>query len=432
MTVNPCRLCAPLGAVLAFKGFAGMMPILHGSQGCATYIRRYLISHFREPVDVASSSFTEETAIFGGQAQLTTALRNVAERYRPLAVGIASTCLSETIGDDVGLFIRELETEGIPLVSVSTPSYSGCHADGFKETVAQVLRRFLATGISGSKATESDPLLLLPGMVSPADLRHLKELVSAFGLRPITAPDYSDTLDGGSWEVYHPLAPGGTATGDLEVLTHGTPWLGMSGAAIPNQASCAAEERLGRSGFTRSYPMGIEATDALIESLKLIADRPVPAWIEAERSRLLDSYADFHKYLAGVRAAVVADADLADGTVRLLEELGVSIAFAATPDVSTPLEDREFPAVGGIDYDEVDGLIDQYQPDLIIGSSKLYPSVRGRELPLIRIGFPVHDRVGGPRLLHLGYRGSQQLLDRIVNAILKQRQAQSKIGYAYQ
>ena len=56
-TRNPCKLCSPLGASLVFKGIRGAVPILHGSQGCATYIRGYFISHFREPVDIASSNF---------------------------------------------------------------------------------------------------------------------------------------------------------------------------------------------------------------------------------------------------------------------------------------------------------------------------------------------------------------------------------------
>ena len=59
------------------------MPLLHGSQGCATYIRRYMISHFREPLDIASSNFSEETAIFGGRENLRTALENVVRQYCP-------------------------------------------------------------------------------------------------------------------------------------------------------------------------------------------------------------------------------------------------------------------------------------------------------------------------------------------------------------
>ena len=95
---NACKLCAPLGACVAFKGVRGAVPLLHGSQGCATYIRRYLISHFREPVDIASSSFSEEAAVFGGRSLLVQGLRNVTAQYGPEMVGVASTCLAETIG----------------------------------------------------------------------------------------------------------------------------------------------------------------------------------------------------------------------------------------------------------------------------------------------------------------------------------------------
>ena len=69
-TRNACKLCAPLGACVVFSGLEGCVPFLHGSQGCATYIRRYLISHFREPVDIGSSSFSEEETVFGGAKNL--------------------------------------------------------------------------------------------------------------------------------------------------------------------------------------------------------------------------------------------------------------------------------------------------------------------------------------------------------------------------
>lgn len=65
-TTNACKLCKPLGACLAFKGIEGTVPYLHGSQGCATYMRRYIISHYNEPIDIASSSLSEKNAIYGG------------------------------------------------------------------------------------------------------------------------------------------------------------------------------------------------------------------------------------------------------------------------------------------------------------------------------------------------------------------------------
>ena len=61
-TQNACKLCAPLGACFVFRGIEGGLPLLHGSQGCSTYIRRYMIGHFREPVDIASSSFSESVS----------------------------------------------------------------------------------------------------------------------------------------------------------------------------------------------------------------------------------------------------------------------------------------------------------------------------------------------------------------------------------
>jgi nitrogenase molybdenum-iron protein NifN len=123
-TRNACKLCSPLGACFVFRGIENTVPFLHGSQGCATYIRRYMIGHFREPVDIASSSFGEASAVFGGRANLTEGLRNVIRQYQPEMVGIATTCLAETIGDDVRLYLRELNeqlrSEGVALPGPAT------------------------------------------------------------------------------------------------------------------------------------------------------------------------------------------------------------------------------------------------------------------------------------------------------------------------
>ena len=110
-TTNACKLCTPLGACLAFRGVAGTVPFLHGSQGCATYMRRYIISHFREPMDIASSSLGEKHAIYGGGPNLKQGLQNVMSKYGPQLIGVATTCLTETIGDDVPMFVKEFWQE---------------------------------------------------------------------------------------------------------------------------------------------------------------------------------------------------------------------------------------------------------------------------------------------------------------------------------
>lgn len=69
--------------------------------------------------------------------------------------------------------------------------------------------------------------------------------------------------------------------------------------------------------------------------------------------------------------------------------------------------------------------------DIIIGSSKGYALSRKLGIPLVRAGFPIHDRIGGQRTLHVGYRGTQHLFDRIVNTLIESKQNGSSVGYSY-
>ena len=209
---NACKQCTPLGACIAFKGIEGVLPMLHGSQGCATYIRRYLISHYREPVDIASSNFSEETTIFGGNRNFNTGIDNIISQYYPDVIAIASTCLSETIGEDVQRLIYEYQsmhkdgTDLPAMIFASTPSYQGTHSEGFHEAVFAAVRTLAEA--SGSVGTHIN---LFSNMISPEDIRHLKEIVEDFALPTMLFPDYSDTLDNTSWNTYRRIPDGGTS-----------------------------------------------------------------------------------------------------------------------------------------------------------------------------------------------------------------------------
>ncbi len=76
----------------------------------------------------------------------------------------------------------------------------------------------------------------------------------------------------------------------------------------------------------------------------------------------------------------------------------------------------------GTDFESMLDLCKTVKPDLVIGSSKGYYISRRLGIPLVRVGFPIHDRVGGQRIQHVGYRGTQQLFDRIVNALIEHQQ----------
>ena len=101
LNVNPCNMCMPMGSAGVFKGIESTMVLMHGSQGCSTYIRRHIATHYNEPVDIASSSLNEKGTVYGGSDNLKKALRNVIKLYGPKVIGVTTTCLAETIGEDI-------------------------------------------------------------------------------------------------------------------------------------------------------------------------------------------------------------------------------------------------------------------------------------------------------------------------------------------
>ena len=92
-----------------------------------------------------------------------------------------------------------------------------------------------------------------------------------------------------------------------------------------------------------------------------------------------------------------------------------------TPEV---LDDVDF-------YDIEETAEKMSKPDVLLGSSKGYKLSRKWNIPLVRLGFPIHDRFGAQRICQLGYKGTQDLFDMIVNAVIQATQDRSPIGYTY-
>ncbi len=448
-TTNACKLCKPLGACLAFRGIEGAVPMLHGSQGCATYMRRYIISHFREPMDIASSSLGEKHAVYGGGPNLKQGLKNVMTKFGAGLIGIATTCLTETIGDDVPMILREFRKEmeeagegadSPPLVCVSTPSYSGTHMEGFHAAVRAVVDQL---------CTQADPnseprlVNLLPGFVSPADIRHLKEIVGDFGLSCVLLPDISDTLDGPALEDYEKIPAGGTPVSDIQRMGGAAATLEF-GQTLTGGRTAGTVLRDRFSVFLNQLgtPVGLRETDGFFKALEQASGLPTPEKHRLERGRLIDSYVDAHKYLFGKRAVIYGEEDLVVGLTSFLAEIGIKPVLCASGGrsghlsscierVTADLVDTPPTVAEGMDFFEMEELCEGLAPDLLVGHSKGYRLARKLGVPLVRVGFPIHDRFGGQRTLHVGYRGAQMLLDRIVNAILEKAQEDSPIGYGY-
>lgn len=442
-STNPCKLCTPLGAALAFHGVEGAVCLLHGSQGCSTYIRRYLISHFKEPLDVASTNFSEHSAVFGGRQNFLAAVRNLNLQYQPSVIGVATTCLAETMGEDLSLYLHELAREGSPdlppVVTVSTAAYRGTHADGFHQAV-----RALVEQLAQSDAPDASGVLVFAPMVSPADLRALKAWLGAFGLKGSLVPDWSETLDGGPWQNYTPLPPGGTPLKVFRSAPGARIWieLGRVLAGAEATAGTLLRDRHGVSGQRIGWPLGVRESDRWFELLSELSGRPVPQEIRQTRARLLDALVDGHKAVSGLRAAVFGEEDFVVALAVFLAEIGAQVTAAAsggsTGRLRSALESAvepearsELQVLDDSDFFDLETSLADRRVDLLIGSSKGHKLAQTRGVPLVRVDFPVHDRFGGARIRLLGYDGALALFDQIVNAVLEHRQRANPVGYPY-
>ena len=444
-TRNACKLCSPLGASLAFKGVENCIPVVHGSQGCATYIRRYLISHFREPVDIASTNFSEEAAIHGGEKNLHNALDNIISQYKPGIIGIATTCLSETIGDDMQKLLRDYLRKrtgmlDIPeLLHVNSPAYKGTHASGFHDTVLALVRKFAIAGQLNNKIT------LFPGLLSPEDIRHLKEICADYRINPVILPDYSETLDYGYTGSYTGMPEGGTKLSDI--VATGAAKASVEFGSILNAASGSSESAgkyLERAHsiplFRVPIPIGINACDTFFGIVEKVSGSKLLPKYQKQRERLLDAYIDAHKYTYGKKAVIYGEEDFVISMASFLEETGIEVRMCATgtkgvkleKEINTILKPRhELLVSEGIDFESIASYCNEEKPDIIIGNSKGYYISRELDIPIVRVGFPVHDRFGSQRIRHIGYEGTQELFDRIVNALIERRQIESVVGYKY-
>jgi nitrogenase molybdenum-iron protein NifN len=401
-----------------------------------------MISHYKEPMDIASTNFTEEAAIFGGERNFDTAVRNIIEQYNPESIAVASTCLSETIGDDMEKIIRQFKArhagESLPdIFFASTPSYKGTHMDGFHAATLSLVKHFASSGEPTNKIN------VFPGFVSPQDIRNLKTILQDFGLEATFITDYDETMDNPSWYTYKNLPEGGTSIAQLQSAGSAMASVELGKTLAKQQEETAGtylNHQFGIPKISLGLPIGIHESDAFFKALESLSGKESPAKYIAERGRLVDAYVDGHKYNFGKKAVVYGEEDLVIGLVSFLEEIGLDVVLCVSGGKSGQMkrilkEDIQIKShteiLDDTDFEEMAERCREIRPDILIGNSKGYYISRELNIPLVRVGFPIHDRMGAQRVQHLAYIGTQSLFDKITNALIEKKQNESPVGYKY-
>ena len=86
--------------------------------------------------------------------------------------------------------------------------------EGFHAAVRAVVEQ-ISEDKTNAHIARPPALNLLPGFLSPEDLRHLKEIIDDFRLPSVILPDFSMTLDGPALQDYEKIPRGGTPIEDI-------------------------------------------------------------------------------------------------------------------------------------------------------------------------------------------------------------------------
>jgi len=413
VTVDPLRHSAPLGAVLAFLGVEGCMPILHSSQGCSAFVKTLLTRHYRESIPLQTSALTEVTTILGSGDSLLAAVGTVTDRHQPRVIGVITTGLVDAAGEDVRRTLA-LRSPGIPVVLATVPDLGGGLDQGYAAAVEALVAELVLPGAGPPGSHLDGQITLLPGPgLCPIDVEELREHAEAFGLRTVVLPDSSHALDGHLDDDWAPLLTGGTPLDAVAVAGRSASVLAV-GAGLDSAARMLA----GTDAWVAPHAVGLDASDALVGQLATVAGREVPEVLRRWRSRLTDGLMDASDVLAGRRVALALEPDLLAGVAALLTEAGCHVVTAITPTSADHLRHLPCDEVVVGDFEDTEERARDAGAELLVASSHGAAVAQRLGIPLLRLGFPVVDRLGAQHLTSLGYRGSLRLLFAVANELL--------------
>jgi len=419
--VNPLKMSQPLGASYAFLGMNRCMPVMHGSQGCTSFGLVLLVRHFREAIPLQTTAMNEATTIMGGYDNVEKAVLNIRTRAKPDLIAICSTGLTETKGDDVGAYLtlikqKHPEVNDTALVYVSTPDYLGAFQDGWAKATQALIEALVEPTTMMPDARQVN---VLPGChLTPGDVEEVREMIEAFGLKPIFLPDVSGSLDGHMSDEFSPTTMGGATLAQARGMGNSVVTLAIGEQMRP--CAEALQEKTNVPYLLFERLTGLEANDRFLTELARISGTPVPGKYRRQRSQLQDAMLDAHFFIGDKQIVIGAEPDLLYALSMSLHELGAGIRGAVTTTQSPLLEQLPLDEVLIGDLEDLESLAKVCEGgcDLMITHSHGRQAAERLQVPLHRAGLPMFDRLGAGHKTTVGYRGTKEFLFEIGNIFL--------------
>ena len=251
------------------------------------------------------------------------------------------------------------------------------------------------------------------------DMEEIKRLAIELGVPHIMFPDTSNVLNAQQTGRFHMFPPGGVTVEQM-TLTGSSVGTVALGRLASGPAARALDTKCKVPCEILDLPIGLKATDIFIDTLRQIAGVTVPESINIERGRLVDVITDMHQYFFGRKVALAGDPDQLIALTQFLVDLDMWPIHIITGTPGKKFETRikeitkDVPHPVNVRAAGDMFLLHQWlrndPVDLLMGNTYLKYIARDEDIPLVRFGFPILDRIGHSYFPTVGYRGGLRLL----------------------
>jgi len=256
------------------------------------------------------------------------------------------------------------------------------------------------------------------------------------GFDSVTFPDTSGVLDCPQTGMHEMYPKGGVRVDELRSVGDS-----VATVALGPTASEAAAKQLAIMckvpQKTLPLPIGLHATDQFVMELRRLNGGHVPEEVVDERGRLVDLISDMHQYFYGKTAALWGDPDQLVSLSELLLSIDILPKYVVTGTPGKAFLKRMGEVLGErrhechvqqgpqADMFLMHQWIKNEPVDLLIGNTYGKYIARDEDIPILRHGFPIMDRVGHQFFPTVGYRGAIRIREQILDAFLDRQDRDS-------
>lgn len=412
LQINPIKLSQPMGAMLCFLGIKNCMPLMHGAQGCASFSKVFFTRHFNDPIAIQTTAVNDITAVVdGGDYSISESIKNITKKVTPDLVGLFTTGLTETKGDDikgVSLLLKDKQK----IVYVNTPDFEGSLESGFAKSVENIIDQL----VSPTKEINVQKALIIPNVnIKPIEVEKIKEAVSLFGYEVLSLPDLSESLDGHLGQKQGALSVGGISVEEIEDLASSSLIITI-GSSVKKAGEKLQSKNENSTHLHFNSLGGLVQCDEFYKQLCIQKgiSTPHPSIVKW-RKRLQDALLDTHFIIGGSTVTIALEPDQCISVANTILEAGAKIKAIVTTHKNELLQNIECENLIIGDFEDVESYLEN--SDVLITNfhgeryAKKYHNVH------ILRGFPDFESVGNQLKNDSLYEGSAYFLFELANLI---------------